>query len=199
MKAHRFLSFLIFPVVGCGNAASAEPPNEQAPEVFRVEMITSKGPVTIEVTRADAPRGADRFYNLVKNGFLDGDRFFRVVPGFVVQFGLAGDPNVNRLWQEPIKDDPVKASNVRGTIVFAAASEPNSRTTQLFINLGNNRRLDAMGFAPFGRVVSGMEAIDGIYSGDGERPDQGMIEAEGNDYLSKYFPRLDYIAKARLK
>ena len=169
-----------------------------APASYRVNMDTSRGPVAIEVTRADAPNGADRFYNLVKAKFFDGARFFRVVPGFVVQFGLAADPAVSRAWNVSIKDDPVKATNSRGTLTFAATSAPNSRSTQLFINLVDNQRLDASGFAPFGKVVTGMENVDQIYSGDRERPDQGQIEQAGNAYLEKAFPKLDYIKTARI-
>ena len=145
------------------------------------------------------PKGADRFYNLVKAHYLDGARFFRVIPGFMAQFGLAGDPAVSKTWDVPIQDDPVKASNVRGALTFAATGAPNSRSTQLFINFGDNSRLDSQRFAPFGKVVSGMENVDQIYSGYGESPDQGRIEAEGNAYLDKEFPRLDYIKTARLE
>jgi peptidyl-prolyl cis-trans isomerase A (cyclophilin A) len=161
-------------------------------------MDTSKGSVVIEVTRADAPGGADRFYNLVKAKYLDGARFFRVVPGFMAQFGLAADPAVSKVWDVPIQDDPVKTSNVRGAVTFAATSEPNSRSTQLFINFADNPRLDSLGFAPFGKVVSGMENVDQISSADRENPDQGRIQAEGNAYLEKEFPRLDYIKTARI-
>ena len=172
--------------------------NETAPAVYRVNMDTSRGPVVIEVTREDAPVGADRFYNLVKAKYFDGARFFRVIPGFMAQFGLASDPAVTKAWDMPIQDDPVIASNVRGALTFAATSAPNSRSTQLFINFGDNSRLDASRFAPFGMVVSGMENVDQIYSGDRENPDQGRIEAEGNAYLEKEFPHLDYIKTARI-
>ncbi|MGH7995110.1 MAG: peptidylprolyl isomerase [Opitutaceae bacterium] len=182
---------------GCARNFPA-PRNEIAPQHFRVRFATSEGPVTIAVTRADAPFGADRFYNLVKSGYFDGDRFFRVVPGFVVQFGLSGDPARTLAWQVPIKDDPVKRSNVRGSLAFAATAEPNSRTTQLFISLADNPNLDKMGFAPFGQVVSGMSAVDKIYAGYGETPDQDMITAEGNAYLTKDFPHLDYIKSAKI-
>jgi peptidyl-prolyl cis-trans isomerase A (cyclophilin A) len=161
-------------------------------------MDTSKGPVVIEVTRSDAPLAADRFYNLVKAKYFDGARFFRVVPGFMAQFGLAADPAVSKAWDVPIQDEPVKTSNVRGAVTFAASSQPNSRSTQLFINFADNARLDSLGFAPFGKVVSGMENVDQIYSGDGEKPDQGRVEAEGNAYLEKEFPHLDYIKTARI-
>jgi peptidyl-prolyl cis-trans isomerase A (cyclophilin A) len=175
------------------------PPNEPAPATFGVTLDTTRGPVQVEVTRADAPIGADRFYNLVKAKFFDGARFFRVVPGFVVQFGMAGDPKVNAAWNVPIKDDPVLVSNTRGTLTFAAQKTPNTRTTQLFINLGNNQRLDPQGFAVFGKVVSGMDAVDHIYPGYGQKPDQEQIEKEGNTYLQQNFPSLDYIKTARIE
>jgi peptidyl-prolyl cis-trans isomerase A (cyclophilin A) len=174
------------------------PPNEPAPAAYSVIFDTTRGPVTVEVTRADAPNGADRFYNLVKAQYFDGARFFRVVPRFVVQFGIAGDPKLYAKWNVPIQDDPVKVSNTRGTLCFAAASAPNTRTTQLFINLGDNQRLDAQGFAVFGKVVSGMDAVDHIYSGYGQKPDQEQIEKQGNAYLEQNFPSLDYIKTARI-
>ena len=186
-------------LLGASSACAQKPSNETAPATFRVNFDTSRGPVVIEVTRADAPIGADRFYNLVKAKYFDGARFFRVIPGFMAQFGLAADPAVSKTWDVPIQDDPVKASNVRGTLTFAATGAPNSRSTQLFINFGNNNRLDSMRFAPFGKVVSGMEFVDQIYSGYGEQPDQGRIEAEGNAYMEKEFPRLDYIKTARIE
>jgi peptidyl-prolyl cis-trans isomerase A (cyclophilin A) len=195
----------IFPLIasvalllGACSAGAQKLSNETAPATFRVNLDTSRGPVVIEVTRADAPIGADRFYNLVKANYFDGARFFRVIPGFMAQFGLAADPAVSKTWDVPIDDDPVKASNVRGTLTFAATGAPNSRSTHLFINFGDNSRLDSQRFAPFGKVVSGMEFVDQIYSGYGENPDQGRIEAEGNAYLEKEFPRLDYIKTARL-
>ncbi len=177
------------------------PPNETAPAAFRVAMDTSRGPIVIDVTRSNGPIGADRLFNMVKAGYLDGARFFRVVPGFVVQFGLSGKPELTKAWDNPIKDDPVVASNsnTRGTVVFAMTSDPNSRTTQLFINLGDNRNLDKAGFVPVGRVVEGMENVDRIFSGYGENPDQDLISAQGNAYLEKSFPSLDYIKTARLE
>jgi peptidyl-prolyl cis-trans isomerase A (cyclophilin A) len=185
-------------LLGACSAGAQKPSNETAPATFRVNFETSRGPVVIEVTRADAPIGADRFYNLVKANYFEGGRFFRVIPGFMAQFGLASDPAVSKAWDVPIEDDPVKASNVRGTLTFAATAAPNSRSTQLFINFGDNSRLDSQRFAPFGKVVSGMEFVDQIYSSYGENPDQGRIEAEGNAYLEKEFPRLDYIKSARI-
>src|SRR5579863_8726038 len=183
----------------CTGFASAQKlTHETAPATFRVNLDTSRGLVVIEVTRALAPNGADRFYNMVKAKYFDGARFFRVIPGFMAQFGLAADPAMSKTWDVPIQDDPVKASNVRGALSFAATGAPNSRSTQLFINFGNNSRLDSLRFAPFGKVVSGMEFVDQIYSGYGEMPDQGRIEAEGNAYLEKEFPQLDYIKTARI-
>lgn len=197
MKTISLISSLALVLCAAG-ACAQKPANEKAPETFRVNMDTSRGLVVIEVTRANAPIGADRFYNLVKAKYYDGARFFRVVPGFMVQFGIAADPSVTKTWDVPIQDDPVKTSNVRGTITFAAQSAPNTRTTQVFINYADNSRLDAIRFAPFGTVVSGMEYVDQIYSGDGENPDQSQIEAQGNAYLDKAFPRLDYIKTARI-
>jgi peptidyl-prolyl cis-trans isomerase A (cyclophilin A) len=172
--------------------------DEKAPAVYRVDFDTSRGPFVVEVTRDLAPNGADHFYTLVKAKYFDGARFYRVVPGFMVQWGSAADPKVSAKWDKSIEDDPVKTSNVRGTISFAATSQPNSRSTHMFINFGDNGRLDAMGFAPIGKVVSGMENVDQIYSGDGERPDQEQMKVEGNAYLQKEFPNLDYIKTARI-
>ncbi|HEY3839200.1 MAG TPA: peptidylprolyl isomerase [Bryobacteraceae bacterium] len=158
--------------------------------------MTPKGDFVLELTRAMAPIGVDRFYNLVKYGFFNGAAFFRVVPGFVVQFGLSAVPAVNAAWDNAkLMDDPVQGSNVRGTICFATAG-PNTRTTQLFINFGDNVRLDGMGFAPFGKVVDGMDVIDKLYSGYGEQPDQSRITKEGASYLKTQFPELDTITKA---
>lgn len=149
------------------------------------------------VKRDLAPGGADRFYQLVKAKYFDGARFYRVVPNFVIQWGAAADPKVTKKWDKPIPDDPVKASNVRGSISFAS-SGPNSRTTHLFINLADNANLDSMGFSPFGNVTSGMDVVDKIYPGYGEEPDQGQIALRGNVYLKKNFPKLDYIKTARI-
>lgn len=178
---------------------------ERAPATYKVRLETSKGPVVIEVTRAWAPNGADRFYNLVKNGFYDNVRFFRVISGFMVQFGINGDPNVQRAWRSAnIPDDPVTQSNKRGMITFATAG-PNTRTSQVFINFGDNANLDSRGFAPFGRVISGMEVVDKLYAGYGEGapsgrgPDQSRIQAEGNAYLNRDFPSLDLIRKATIE
>jgi peptidyl-prolyl cis-trans isomerase A (cyclophilin A) len=170
--------------------------NETAPDTFQVLFDTSKGEFTIDVTRAWAPKGADRFYNLVKNGYYDNCRFFRVVKGFMVQFGINGDPQLNGVWRsERIEDDRGKQSNVRGYITFAHAG-PNTRTTQLFINFANNSFLDAQGFPPFGQVTRGMEVVDSITDEYGEKPDQRRIQLEGNAYLENAFPNLDYIKSA---
>jgi peptidyl-prolyl cis-trans isomerase A (cyclophilin A) len=169
---------------------------DRAPEQFRAKFTTTKGDVVIEVTRAMAPLGADRFYNLVKYGFYNGAGFFRVVPGFVVQFGLSAVPAVNAAWENAkLVDDPVQGTNARGTVCFAT-SGPGTRTTQLFINLGDNARLDGMGFAAFGRVVEGMELVDTINPEYGERPDQLRITKEGAAYLKPNFPNMDLITKA---
>ena len=171
---------------------------EQAPATYKARFETSKGVFVVEVTRALAPRGADRFYNLVKSGYYDGVRFFRVVPGFVVQFGMHGDPKVQAVWKDArIPDDPVKQTNARGTLVFATSGK-NARTTQVFVNFDNNARLDGLGFAPFGRVVSGMNVVEAINAEYGEAPDQRGIQAYGNAYLAQEFPRLDFIKKATI-
>ena len=170
----------------------------KAPASYHVLFRTTAGNFTVAVTRSWAPNGADRFYNLVKHGYYDGNEFFRVVPHFVVQWGLNGNPAVSAAWSSAsIPDDPVKQSNKPGYITFAD-SGPNSRTTQLFINYGDNARLDGMGFAPFGRVVSGMNVVQKIYAGYGEQPDQGEITSNGNAYLRKNFPKLDRIISARI-
>ena len=167
-----------------------------APATYRARFETSAGTFVVEVTRAWAPGGADRLYNLVRHGFFDGARFFRVVPGFVVQFGLHRDPAVSARWRPAtIPDDPVTRHNTRGTITFATGG-PNTRTTQLFINYADNSRLDAMGFAPLGKVVEGMDVVDRIYPGYGQAPDQGLIQTQGNAYLAARFPQLDTIARA---
>jgi peptidyl-prolyl cis-trans isomerase A (cyclophilin A) len=152
----------------------------------------------VEITRDQAPHAADHLYSLVKAKYFDGARFYRVVPGFMVQWGSAADPEVSKAWEGTIEDDPVKDTNSRGTISFAATGQPNSRSTHMFINYADNARLDSMGFAPLGKVVSGMEIVDQIYSEDGERPDQLQMKELGNRYLEKEFPKLDYIKTARI-
>jgi len=179
---------------------------EQAPEKFKAKFSTTKGDFVIEVTRDWAPNGADRFYNLVKIGYFDDAAFFRNIEGFMVQFGINGDPAVNRKWQRSnIKDDPVKQSNQPGFVTFAQSSALDSRTTQVFINFRDNGRLDEDRFAPFGRVVKGMDVVKSLYNGYGEGypngrgPDQGRVQDEGNAYLKKSFPKLDYTKKATIE
>jgi peptidyl-prolyl cis-trans isomerase A (cyclophilin A) len=171
---------------------------EKAPELFKAQFETTKGKFTVEVTRSLAPNGADRFYNLVRSGYFKEIAFFRVVPGFMVQFGIHGDPAVSAKWRVAnINDDPVKTSNKRGSITFATAG-PNTRTTQLFVNFADNAFLDGQGFSPFGKVVEGMDIVDKINSESGERPNQGSIQTQGNTYLKASFPNLDYIKSARI-
>jgi peptidyl-prolyl cis-trans isomerase A (cyclophilin A) len=173
----------------------------KAPEVYDAKFTTTKGDFVVRITRAWAPLGADRFYNLVKNKFYDGASLFRVVPGFVVQFGLSAHPAVSSAWQNAtIKDDPVKQSNRRGRVTFATAG-PNTRTTQVFINLSDrNAQLDSMGFAPIGEVIEGMEVVELFYSGYGEgvTDKQGQIAAQGKAYLAKNYPKLDSIKTAAI-
>jgi peptidyl-prolyl cis-trans isomerase A (cyclophilin A) len=173
---------------------------ETAPDVFRARFETSKGPIVIEVHREWAPLGADRFYNLVKNGFYDGTRFFRVRTGFMAQFGLNGDPNIQVAWQRAgLRDEPPMRSNTRGHVSFTKESLPNTRFTQIFINYGDNSYLDQQGFAPFGEVVAGMEVVDRLFSPPRENePDQRRILREGNAYLQKEFPELDFVRKATI-
>jgi peptidyl-prolyl cis-trans isomerase A (cyclophilin A) len=170
----------------------------KAPADFKVRFLTTQGPFVVEVHREWSPLGADRFYNLVKYGFFNNGHFFRVVPGFVVQFGLSPSPAVNKVWQDAkIQDDPVTQSNHKGSITFAT-SGPNTRTTQLFVNLGENARLDGMGFSPFGTVIEGMDVVEKLYPGYGQTPEQDRIQAEGKPYLDKEFPLLDSIKLARI-
>jgi len=200
---------LAFAQGGADTKAKLKTPSsltEKAPETFKAKLDTSKGVVVIEVHRAWAPAGADRFYNLVKNGFYDDTRFFRVLDGFMAQIGINGNPAVQGAWRNAtIKDDAVKESNKRGFVTFAKSSAPNSRSTQIFINYRDNSSLDRQGFAPFGEVTTGMEIVDKLYSGYGEGapggrgPEQGKIQMEGNEYLNKSFPKLDYIKKATIE
>lgn len=170
----------------------------KAPEEFKAEFVTTKGDIIVDVHRAWAPLGADRFYNLIRGGFFNNAAFFRVVPNFVVQFGLNPNPAVNHAWEKAnLKDDPVMQSNSRGMLVFATAG-PNTRTTQLFINLKDNKFLDGMGFAPFGMVTEGMDVVDKITSQYGERPEQDKITNEGDAYLTKNFPMIDKIKSAKI-
>src|SRR5204863_347201 len=186
---------LATPVLGQGNLGNPSALKELAPATYKANLDTSKGPVVIEVRREWAPNVADRFYNLVKNGFYDDTRFFRVISGFMVQFGINGDPKLSPAWRAArIPDDAVKQSNKRGNITFAT-SGPNSRTTQVFINFKDNAGLDGQGFAPFGQVVSGMDVVDRLHAGYGEGapsgrgPEQGRVQGEGNAYLKKDFPQ----------
>ncbi len=173
--------------------------NAKAPSLFKVRFTTTKGEFLIEVHRDWAPLGADRFYNLMKTGFFNDAYFFRVVPRFVVQFGLSPDPAINQAWAHTeFRDDPVKQTNSKGSITFATRG-PSSRTTQLFINLSDNARLDAMGFSPFGSVTEGMDVVEKLYSGYGEAPNQGRITTEGKAYLERSFPLLDSIKTAKLE
>lgn len=173
--------------------------NEQAPATYKARFDTTKGPFVVEVTREWAQIGADRFYNLVKNGFYDDTRFFRVVPNFMVQFGINGTPAIQGVWRDArIKDDPSKQSNKRGYVTFAMAG-PASRTSQVFINFKDNAFLDSQGFAPFGRVTEGMDVVEKINAEYGEKPAQGRIQMEGNAYLSKEFPKLDYVKRATIE
>ena len=170
----------------------------KAPDTFQAKLTTSKGDIVIQVTRAWAPLGADRFYNLVRAGFYKDAAFFRVLSGFMAQFGISARPEVSEAWTPAkIEDDPVMQSNTRGRITFATAG-PNTRTTQLFINFGDNSRLDGLGFAPFGEVVQGMDVVDQIYAGYGEQPDQTSIRTQGKAYLDANFPMLDRILSAAI-
>ncbi len=219
MSRSAFTLLLAF-VVLLGFTAFAAPPqqanlkspatlNAQAPPVYKARFDTSAGIFVVEVHRDWAPHGADRFYNLVKNGFYDGCRFFRVVPGFMVQWGMNGDPAIQRVWTTAnLTDDPVKQSNLRGYVTFAQAGVPNTRSTQVFVNFRDNTTLDhypPQGFAPFGKVVSGMDVVDKLYGGYGDGPpqgtgpDQGLLRSQGNAYLEKQFPKLDYIKKATIE
>src|SRR5215475_8099113 len=172
---------------------------EQAPPTFKAKFDTSKGPFVVEVHRDWAPKGADRFFNLVKNGFFDDTRFFRVVPNFMVQFGINGDPSIQRNWANAnITDDPVKQSNKKGYVTFATRGK-DTRTTQVFINFKDNGFLDAQGFTPFGEVTTGMDVVEKITDQYGEKPNQGAIQQQGNTYLKAQFPKLDYVKKATIE
>jgi peptidyl-prolyl cis-trans isomerase A (cyclophilin A) len=217
MKVRPFAVFvsammvLAVAAVACAQPASGGLKNpgaltETAPAVYKAKFETSAGTFVVEVHRDWAPLGADRFYNLVKNGFYDDCRFFRVVSGFMVQFGINGDPAVSAVWRgAQIGVDPVKESNKRGYITYAMGGPPTTRTTQVFINFGDNARLDQLGFAPFGKIAAGMDVVDKLYAEYGEGapsgagPAQGRIQTEGNAYLAKDFPKMDYIKKATIE
>jgi peptidyl-prolyl cis-trans isomerase A (cyclophilin A) len=205
------VALVVLVVAGCGGSASSSsgPPDAllkpntltaKSPSTYDATFDTSAGTFVVHVRRAWAPHGADRFYNLVRNGFFDGERIFRVVPHFVVQFGISGYPEVSSAWESAtIPDDPVRAHNARGAVTFAT-SGPNTRTTQIFVNLGANQALDAQGFAPFGTVTKGMSVVDGLYSGYGDAPTphQGEMAAQGNAYFEKAWPKLDTIRSGRI-
>lgn len=215
--ARRVLSLVAAILLACAAEVGAQSPpdillspqdarwNEPAPEVFRAAFETTRGTFSIDVHRAWSPHGADRFYNLVRHGFYDGIRFNRVIAGFIAQWGVSGYPEVTRIWKtRAIPDDPLRQSNVRGTIAFAMTG-PDTRTTQVYISLADNSRLDAQGFSPFGRVVEGMDVVDQLYSGYGENAgggvragNQGPIEEGGNAWLDREFPLLDHIIRARI-
>jgi peptidyl-prolyl cis-trans isomerase A (cyclophilin A) len=210
------LSLLL--LVGCGGSspdeASTEPPpnpllqprdfNETAPQSYQVRLETAKGDILIQVTRAWAPLGADRFYNLVKAGYYDGVAFHRVLDDFVAEWGIHGDPWVNAAWRQALMaDEPVRQSNTRGRVTFSK-NTPNSRTVQVFINLKDNSSLDGQGFSPFGEVVEGMEVVESLHSEYGDGPPRGegvyqaMAIARGDEYLNEEFPLLDRIERAVL-
>ena len=192
------LTILAAAVVSGSAIAQDEPKSTAAPETFRVRFETSCGDFTVEVQRKWASNGADRFHELVKAGFYDECRFFRVVPGFVVQWGMNGDPAVYTKWKDrEIKDDKVTESNLKGFITFASRG-PDTRTCQLFINLEDNQRLDNLGFAPFGKVIEGMDVVEKINAEYGQSPNQSLIQEQGNEYLKAKFPKLDYIKKATI-
>jgi peptidyl-prolyl cis-trans isomerase A (cyclophilin A) len=205
LTALALAAALALPTVAAAQAPSLKNPaslNEKAPALYKVRLDTSAGPIVLEVHRDWAPLGADRFYNLVKAGFYDGTRFFRVLSGFMAQIGMSGDPAIQKIWgQRNFNDDPVKQSNKRGFVTFAKTGAPNSRSTQFFINFADNANLDGQGFAPFAQVVEGMAVVDKLYAGYGRNnvPDQGRITAEGNAYLQKEYPKLDFIKKATIE
>jgi cyclophilin family peptidyl-prolyl cis-trans isomerase len=174
---------------------AAKAPATQENKIFKVRFTTSKGVFVVEAHRDWAPIGAQRFYDLVKDRYYDGARFFRVVPNFVIQFGLAASPAITKKWDKPMKDDPVTQTNRTGSLAFATTGK-NSRTAQVFINLRSNQSLDAKGFAPFAQIIEGSDVVDRLYSGYGEAPDQEAITKRGNSYLTSKFPKLDYIKSA---
>ena len=207
MKNTALFAILSAIIIGCSSGLLKPDPEVlalPAPEQFKALFVTTKGDFVIDVKRYFSPKGVDRFYYLITNGYYDGNRFFRVVPNFVVQWGINGDPKINNVWNEfGIEDEPVKLSNYRGTIAFARGG-PNTRSNQVYINFKDNLRLDTTnyngvkGFPAFGRVISGMDTVDSIYAGYRQLPDQDSIQAKGNEYLKRNFPKLDYIIKAEV-
>ncbi|MFN7967318.1 MAG: peptidylprolyl isomerase [Acidobacteriota bacterium] len=201
----KLITLILAVVLGTSLVATHAQETAKAPDLYKVKFVTTKGDFIVEVHRDWAPNGADRFYQLIQDKYYDGLGFFRVVKGFMVQFGVTSDETMNKKYSRTrIPDDPVKAANERGMITYAMGG-PNTRTTQVFINFGDNKRLDGMGFAPFGKVVSGMLIVDKLYAeyGDmpsqgGKGPDPGRIASEGSEYLKKEFPRLDFIKTAQI-
>jgi peptidyl-prolyl cis-trans isomerase A (cyclophilin A) len=181
----------------CGEKPEGSSARTVVPDSFRVNFETSRGTFAVECVRAWAPNGVDRFHELVQQHFYDQTRFFRVIPGFVAQFGLSADPKNNAAWDKTIPDDSVRQSNTHGMLTFAMQGA-NTRTHQLFINLVDNKQLDGMGFAPICHVVDGLTVVDSLYSGYGDSPDQTAIQRTGNSYLDREFPKLDYIKTARI-
>lgn len=209
LQALALAAAVMLPATALAQKPSLKNPaslNEKAPATYKVRFDTSAGVFVVQVNRNWAPLGADRFYNLVKNGFYDEARFFRAISGFMVQFGIHADPAISAVWRNArIGVDPVKESNKPMYITYAMGGTPDTRTTQVFINFGNNASLDKMGFAPFGQVIEGQAVVNKIFTGYGEGaprgkgPEQGRIQAEGNAYLNKEFPKLDYIKKATIE
>jgi peptidyl-prolyl cis-trans isomerase A (cyclophilin A) len=198
----RALAIVLAALTLIQQGVSSQVKDEQAPATFRARFDTSQGPFVIEVRREWAPIGADRFYTLVKRGFYNDARFFRVLSGFMAQFGLSGDPKVQGEYAlANLMDEPPKQSNLRGFVSFAKESAANTRYTMVFINFEDNSYLDADGFAPFGQVVSGMDVVEKLYSGYGRQnvPDQRRITREGNTYLNAEYPQLDFIKTARIE
>jgi peptidyl-prolyl cis-trans isomerase A (cyclophilin A) len=196
------IPLLALALVAAPQLSAAQTTDEQSPATFRARFATSQGPFVIEVHREWAPIAADRFYTLVKRGFYNDARFFRVLSGFMAQFGLNGDPKIQGQYAlANLLDEPPKQSNLRGFVSFAKESSPNTRYTMVFINYKDNSYLDADGFAPFGQVVSGMEVVEKLYSGYGRQniPDQRRIKTEGNAYLTAEYPKLDFIKTARIE
>ncbi len=207
LRASLLLSSIVLPalfLIGC-EAKTASKDSKGVPASYRVKLSTTKGDIVIEVTREWSPNGADRFYRLVNEGFFTDVAFFRVIDGFMAQFGISGDPKVSERWRDAgIPDDVVRRPNLRGYVTFAKSNMPASRTTQLFINLADNVNLDSSGFSPIGKVAEGMEVVDSLYKGYGEGapggagPNQMLLQMKGNAYLRESFPKLDYVKSAAI-